>query len=197
MHYAATPIETTRCAGQQVIVVGGGNSAGQAALHLSARASHVHLVVRASTLEATMSDYLVKRIAASLRITIHLNCEVESISGDPRSSEVTIVDRHSHSKEHYRVSDIFVMIGANPNTGWLRGSLELDRSGFIITGTRVSELQSAFATSRCGVFAIGDVRSGSTKRVASAVGEGSIAVADIHLYLEELRASLAMESFST
>jgi thioredoxin reductase (NADPH) len=187
IHYAATPVEASRCEGETVAVVGGGNSAGQAAVHLSRSANHVHLVVRGTDLQATMSDYLVQRVHSSPRITVHLHSEIESIGGDERISSFTLIDRHSREKQDYTANGIFVMIGADPNTAWLQGKLDLDRNGFLKTGQSGSVPLSPFGTSCAGVFAIGDVRSGSVKRVASAVGEGSAVVSDIHRYLETLR----------
>ncbi len=186
IHYAATSIESSRCVGQTVIVVGGGNSAGQAALHLSQSAEHVHQFVRGATLESTMSDYLVKRLRQCPSITIHTNTEVETIAGEERLRNVTAINRLTNTKSTYAVSDIFVMIGADPNTGWLREKLELDRNGFIKTGHLVSQENSPFSTSRPGVFAIGDVRSGSIKRVASAAGEGAAVISDVHRTLDTL-----------
>jgi thioredoxin reductase (NADPH) len=183
IHYAATSVESSRCLDQNVIVVGGGNSAGQAALHLSLSAAHVHLFVRGSKLQTTMSDYLVQRLRSCSRITIHVNTEIEAISGEDRLRNVTSMNRLSLERTNYQVSDIFVMIGADPNTDWLRGRLELDHNGFVKTGHLLSNAISPFATSSPGVFAIGDVRAGSIKRVASAVGEGSAAISDVHRFL--------------
>ena len=200
IHYAATAIESSRCLGQKVVVVGGGNSAGQAALHLSGSAQLVYLVVRGESLGASMSDYLVKRIMANPRISLQLHSDVETISGDKRIRDVTVANKGSHKTGTFVVSDIFVMIGADPNTEWLRGSLELDRKGFLVTGRSASAPLSTFATSSPGVFAIGDVRSGSIKRVASAVGEGSAVISDVHRYLESLKtagASTYQESRET
>ena len=187
IHYAATPIETARCLGQEVIVVGGGNSAGQAALHLSKDARCVHLVVRGSALESTMSDYLVQRVCSSSRIEIHRNSEVESIAGEDCLHTVTVRNGFSGRTRPFAVNNVFVMIGADPNTGWLEEYLALDHNGFIRTGDSAWEPVSRFATSCPGVFAIGDVRAGSVKRVASAVGEGSVVISDIHQYLEKLK----------
>ena len=187
IHYAATSIESSRCLGRNVAVVGGGNSAGQAALHMSRSAAHVHLFVRGSTLQATMSDYLVQRLGSCSRITIHVNTEIEAISGEDRLGSVTAINRHSLTRANYSVSDIFVMIGADPNTDWLRGRLELDRNGFVKTGHLLANPTSPFATSCSGVFAIGDVRAGSIKRVASAVGEGAAVISDVHRFLEMQR----------
>jgi thioredoxin reductase (NADPH) len=184
IHYAATSVESSRCLGQNVVVVGGGNSAGQAALHMSRSASHVHLIVRSPTLQTTMSDYLLQRLRSCSRITIHVNTEIESISGEDQLRSVTTINRLTLQKTDYRISDIFVMIGADPNTDWLRGQLALDRNGFVKTGHLLPDASSPFATSSPGVFAIGDVRAGSIKRVASAVGEGSAVISDVHRYLE-------------
>lgn len=189
VHYAATSVESTRCLGQNVAVVGGGNSAGQAALHMSRSAAHVYLLVRGESLQKTMSDYLVQRLCSCPRISIHVNTEVRSILGEDRLRSVTAINLATMKKSDYVVSDIFVMIGADPNTGWLRGRLDLDRNGFITTGHHVLNATSPFATSCPGVFAIGDVRSGSVKRVASAVGDGSAVISDVHRYLEDLEAA--------
>jgi thioredoxin reductase (NADPH) len=187
IHYAATPTESARCKGQVVAVVGGGNSAGQAALHLSHSAEQVHLIVRGTTLEGTMSDYLVQRINCCPRITVHLNAEIESISGDHKLRGFAMTDSLRSEKTFHDVSDIFVMIGADPNTDWLRGRLDLDRNGFLRTGHTTFNAGSTLGTSCPGIFAVGDVRSGSVKRVASAVGEGSAVISDVHRYLETLR----------
>jgi thioredoxin reductase (NADPH) len=186
IHYAATPVESSRCVGQEVIVVGGGNSAGQAALHLSSTANHIHLVVRAPRLSAAMSDYLLQRIILSSRITLHTDTAIESVAGVGCLQEVIFVNGTSQTRTTYKVNNIFVMIGATPNTDWLRSTLELDQSGFILTGSKLSYGASNFATSCPGVFAIGDVRSGSVKRVASAVGEGSAVISEVHRYIATL-----------
>jgi thioredoxin reductase (NADPH) len=188
IHYAATPVESSRCVGQEVIVVGGGNSAGQAALHLSSTANHVHLVMRAPRPSTTMSDYLLQRIILSARITLHTDTAIESVAGGERSQEVILVNGTSQTRTTYKVNNIFVMIGATPNTDWLRSKLELDNIGFILTGKDTGDGASNFATSCPGVFAIGDVRSGSVKRVASAVGEGSAVISEVHRYIASLPA---------
>jgi thioredoxin reductase (NADPH) len=188
IHYAATPVESSRCVGQEVIVVGGGNSAGQAALHLSSTANHVHLVVRAARPSATMSDYLFQRIILSSRITLHTDTAIESVAGGERLQEVILANATSQTRTTYKINNVFVMIGATPNTDWLRGKLQLDNLGFICTGKNAANGASTFATSRPGVFAIGDVRSGSVKRVASAVGEGSAVISEVHRYIASLPA---------
>ena len=188
IHYAATWMEGNLCADQDVIVVGGGNSAGQAAVFLSQRARHVHVLVRSDGLAATMSDYLIQRIEASPKITLHTKTEITAFAGDPYLDEVAWRHRESGESESRQIGNVFVMIGAVPNTDWLGGCVPLDRGGFVVTG-RDSDgmaLSSPYATEKPGIFAVGDVRSGSTKRVASGVGEGSVVVSAIHAYLADL-----------
>jgi thioredoxin reductase (NADPH) len=185
IHYAATWIEGNLCADEEVIVVGGGNSAGQAAVFLSQHARHVHMLVRSEGLAATMSDYLIQRIEASPKITLHAHTEVTALEGDRLLERVTITNRNTGESETKQVGNLFVMIGAVPNTDWLDGCVPLDRGGFVVTG-RDGEgmaLPSPYATEKAGIFAVGDVRSGSTKRVASGVGEGSVVVSAVHTYL--------------
>ncbi|MCP3139473.1 FAD-dependent oxidoreductase [Pyxidicoccus xibeiensis] len=185
IHYAATAMESHLCAGEEVIVVGGGNSAGQAAIYLSRTVAHVHMLVRASGLAATMSDYLVQRIASSPRVTLYTHSEITALQGDLLLREVTWVHRKTGERTTRRIGNVFVMIGAEPNTDWLNGCLELDGKGFIRTGqdAQGQALASPYATSRPGIYAVGDVRSGSVKRVASGVGEGSVVVQAIHGFL--------------
>jgi thioredoxin reductase (NADPH) len=178
-------MESQLCGGEEVIVVGGGNSAGQAAVFLSRSTRHVHILVRAAGLAATMSDYLVQRIEQSPNITLHARTEITAVAGDHRLHEVTWTNRDTHTSEVKKVSAIFVMIGAEPNTEWLDGCVALDAKGFVPTG-RTAEgatLPSPYATTRPGLFAIGDVRSGSVKRVASGVGEGSAVIQAVHAFL--------------
>lgn len=185
IHYAATAMEATLCGGGEVIIVGGGNSAGQAATFLSRTVRHVHIVVRGPDLAATMSDYLVQRIRTSPCITVHANTEVTALAGDGVLREVTLTDRQSGASTVHRAGNLFVMIGAEPNTAWLDGCLALDRGGFVLTGCEASGEPAAapYATSKPGIFAVGDVRAGSVKRVASSVGEGSVVVHAIHRFL--------------
>lgn len=184
VHYAATAMEAGLCVGAEVIVVGGGNSAGQAAVFLSRTVAHVHVFVRAAGLAATMSDYLVQRIVSSPRITLHAETEIVGLAGERELREVSFVDYRTRKTAMLAVSNLFVMIGAEPNTEWLDGCLALDDRGFIRTGIDVdASASSTYATSKPGIFAVGDVRSGSVKRVASAVGEGSVVVQAIHRYL--------------
>jgi thioredoxin reductase (NADPH) len=190
IHYAATPMEGALCRNEEVIVVGGGNSAGQAAMFLSGIAKHVYILVRSTGLAASMSDYLVQRIAASERVTLMTETDIVGLSGDQMLREVEWRNRRTGETARKAISNVFVMIGAQPNTDWLEGCVELDDNGFVLTGPRVapySDLEaggpSPYQTSRPGVFAVGDVRSGSVKRVASGVGEGSVVVQAVHRYL--------------
>jgi thioredoxin reductase (NADPH) len=185
IHYAATAMEANLCSGEEVVVVGGGNSAGQAAVFLSRVAKHVHILVRAKGLADTMSDYLVQRIDQSPKITLRPRTEIAALDGDTLLRRVTWVDRTSGQSETRAIGNVFVMIGAEPNTDWLDGCLNLDAKGFVIIGRDAEgkALASAYATTRPGVFAVGDVRAGSIKRVASGVGEGSAVVAAIHQFL--------------
>jgi thioredoxin reductase (NADPH) len=188
IHYAATWIEGNLCANEEVIVVGGGNSAGQAAVFLSGLARHVHILVRSRALAETMSDYLIQRIEASPNITLHNRTEITALEGDEVLERVTWTNRDSGESETRTIGNVFVMIGAVPNTDWLQGCVPLDRGGFVITGRdgEGQALSSPYATERPGIFAVGDVRSGSTKRVASGVGEGSVVVSAVHAFLADL-----------
>jgi thioredoxin reductase (NADPH) len=185
VHYAATAMEAQLCGREHVAIVGGGNSAGQAAMFLSRSAGHVHILIRGAGLAETMSDYLVQRILGSPRITLHPHTEITALDGDDRLRSVTWINRNTAENETVPIGNVFVMIGAEPNTEWLDGCLELDAKGFVITGRNDDgkALASPYATTRRGVFAVGDVRSGSVKRVASAVGEGSVVVQAVHQFL--------------
>ena len=185
IHYAATAMEAQLCGGEEVVVVGGGNSAGQAAVFLSRVTAHVHILVRADGLAATMSDYLVQRIAQSPKITLHPRTEITALDGDERLRTVTWTDRGTGASEARAVGNVFLMIGAEPNTEWLQGCLDLDPKGFVRTGSGRDgkTLASPYATTTLGIFAVGDVRSGSIKRVASGVGEGSVVVQAVHQFL--------------
>jgi thioredoxin reductase (NADPH) len=178
-------MEGQLCANEEVVVVGGGNSAGQAAVFLSRIARHVHVLVRSNGLAATMSDYLVQRIAQSPSITLHTRSEVVGLNGDPRLQQITWRNRDSGELTACEAGNMFVMIGAEPNTDWLRDCLALDDKGFVLTG-RCAEghlLESPYATTRPGIYAVGDVRAGSVKRVASGVGEGSVVIQAVHHFL--------------
>ncbi|MEO1089558.1 MAG: FAD-dependent oxidoreductase [Pseudomonadota bacterium] len=187
IHYAATALEAQFCAGTEVVVVGGGNSAGQAAVFLSAHAKHVHVLVRSDGLAASMSDYLVRRIDQSSRITLHPNCALTQIGGDRTLTTATWRNAKTDRSETRDISNVFVMIGAVPNTGWMGDCVKLDDRGFVLTGADAlpDGATSPFQTSVPGVFAVGDVRSGSVKRVASGVGEGSVCISAVHAYLAE------------
>ncbi len=185
IHYAATAMEQQLSEGEEVVIVGGGNSAGQAAIYLSRTVEHAHILVRGPGLAATMSDYLVRRIESSPKITLHPFTEITALAGDTILREVTWTNRKTGTQQTRRIGALFVMIGAEPNTEWLDGCLALDARGFIITGRDQDgrALESAYATTAPGIFAVGDVRSGSVKRVASGVGEGSVVVQSVHRYL--------------
>jgi thioredoxin reductase (NADPH) len=185
IHYAATAMEAQLCGGEEVVVVGGGNSAGQAAVFLSRTSAHVHILVRASGLAATMSDYLVQRIEQSSKITVHAGVEISALEGDERLRAVTWTHSDTGETETRSVGNVFMMIGAEPNTSWLGGCLALDAKGFVRTGRSADgmALASPYATEKPGLFAIGDVRSGSVKRVASGVGEGSVVIQAVHQFL--------------
>jgi thioredoxin reductase (NADPH) len=177
-------MEAGLCADEEIVVVGGGNSAGQAAVFLARSAKHVHVLVRAHGLAATMSDYLVQRIERSDRISLHPHSEVSALAGDTSLESVTWTNRGNGERTTRPARSIFVMIGAEPNTQWAAGCLDLDAQGFIRTGAQAgADADSPYATSREGVYAVGDVRSGSVKRVASGVGEGSVVVQAIHRFL--------------
>lgn len=185
IYYAATALEAQFCRSQEVAVIGGGNSAGQAAVFLSRFAEHVHVLVRSDGLAASMSDYLVSRIEQSSRITLHPNVELSALHGDRVLREVTWKNHESGEETRKGISNVFVMIGAVPNTAWMGDCLKLDERGFVLTGAAVgAEAGSTpFETSAPGIFAVGDVRSGSVKRVASGVGEGSVCISTVHAYL--------------
>lgn len=189
--YAATPIEADVCREAPVAVVGSGNSAGQAAVYLARASRHVHLVVRGDDLDASMSRYLIDRIAQTPNVQTHLGRTVTAVEGDDRVHAVVLQDRDGR-EERFEVEAVFVMIGADPCTSWLRGAVALDRQGFVVTGNdarRHADFRAHWhaarephflETTRPGVFAAGDVRTASVKRVASAVGEGSMAVRYVH-----------------
>lgn len=182
--YAATDMESRFCRQTAAVVIGGGNSAGQAAMYLSRSAAHVHVVVRGDSLAASMSDYLTRRLEADPAITIHYGSEVTALHGDSHLHAVTL--RTADGEQRIDTRALFVMIGAAPNTGWLAGIADTDGKGFVLTGAAAGR-DNPYETSADGVFAVGDVRAGSVKRVASAVGEGSVVVSRIWDYVESLR----------
>jgi thioredoxin reductase (NADPH) len=183
--YWATPIEATLCQGRDIVLVGGGNSAGQAAVFLSAYARRVHMAVRSAGLDASMSRYLIDRIAATTNIELRVRTEVTGLSGTAEGTleSVELTCRESGDVRKVAAQYMFLFIGADPNTGWLDRRIALDDKGFVTTG---GGSRSPLETSSPGVFAIGDVRSGSVKRVAAGVGEGAAVVAQIHAYLAKL-----------
>lgn len=197
VYYGATPMEAQLCVGDEVIVVGGGNSAGQAATFLAKNARRVHVLVRSTGLAESMSRYLIRRLEESPAIDLRTQTEIVALEGEGHLERVRWRDNRTGKIETHNVKHVFVMTGAVPNTGWLYGCVVLDAKGFIKTGADLSPEDLAQArwplaraphlleTSLPGVFAVGDVRSGNLKRVAAAVGEGSIAVSLVHLALHE------------
>src|SRR5918993_2361323 len=191
--YGAAGVEAPALVGEQVYVVGGANSAGQAALHLAKFATRVTLLVRGDSLEAGMSDYLITQLQATANVEVRLHTRVVDGHGQARLDALTVEDVRTSQREQVKATAVFVLIGAEPRTGWLREVLQLDDRGFILTGRDIREpawpLRRAplpFETSLPGVFAAGDVRYGSVKRVAGAAGEGAVAVGSVHQYLQDL-----------
>jgi thioredoxin reductase (NADPH) len=194
--YGAAGVVAPAIAGEDVYVVGGANSAGQAALHLAQYAARVTLLVRGPSLAAGMSHYLVRQIAATPNVVVRLRTQVVGGCGTARLEGLVLADLEEHRQEQVPAAAVFVMIGAEPRTEWLAPALRLDDHGFVLTGRDVPPADwpltrepHPFETSRPGVFATGDVRYGSVKRVAGAVGEGSVAVGSVHRYLAELAAT--------
>jgi thioredoxin reductase (NADPH) len=198
VYYGATNMESQLCESEDVIVVGGGNSAGQAAVFLSQTARRVHMLVRSGQLSDTMSRYLIRRIEENPVIELHLHTEIAGLDGGEHLERVTWRDKETGETSIHDIRHVFVMTGATPHTDWLKGCLALDAKGFVLTGhdldrATLQELEWPLArspllleTSLPGVFAVGDIRSGNVKRVASAVGEGSIAIHLVHQALAEL-----------
>jgi thioredoxin reductase (NADPH) len=184
VHYWASPLEADLCAGTEVVLVGGGNSAGQATVFLAGRASKVTMVVR-RPLSATMSQYLVERIEGLANVEVIVGAEVAALDGEGgQLKAVMLRDRSSAVETRCRATHLFSFIGAEPNTDWLEGTgLKLDKRGFLLTGDDAGDERYPLGTSRRGIFAVGDVRSGSVKRVAAAVGDGAQVVAALHQYL--------------
>ena len=187
LHYAATAMESLLCRGREIIVVGGGNSAGQASVFLSGVAKHVHHCIRGASLESSMSQYLISRIERSPHISLHTHAEIAGLEGDGSLEFVTWINRENGESTRRPISNVFVMIGAEPNSGWVYGTVKLDEKGFVLTGGESGFEGTSFATSVPGIYAVGDVRSDSVKRVASAVGEGSVVISNIHRYLAQRR----------
>lgn len=197
VYYAATHMEAQLCRGERVVVVGGGNSAGQAAVFLAAHTDHVYMLVRSSGLADTMSRYLIQRIEDHDRITLLPHTEVEALEGEMHLERVTWCDNRTGEREVHEIRHLFCLAGADPCTAWLNGCVSLDDRGFVKTGSDltaadladkewpIARAPHAYETSLPGVFAVGDVRSQSLKRVASAVGEGSVAISSVHQVLAE------------
>lgn len=186
VYYAATINEARECGTDPVVVVGGGNSAGQAAVFLAGTASHVHLVVRAADLSAGMSRYLIVQVASHPRISVHVQSVVTRANGAAHLESVVIEDRASGSLEEVATAYLFVFIGATPSTSWLGADIERDERGYLVTGSRSipASHRQPLETSIPGVFAVGDVRSGSVKRLSAAIGEGASVVKMVHDHLE-------------
>ncbi len=178
IYYAATDMEARLCKASTAIIIGGGNSAGQAAMFLSRHAAHVHVLVRGTSLASSMSDYLSSRLIADPNITIHYGASVQELHGDASLSGVSVAKGESIAR--IPCAALFIMVGAAPNTGWLSGLVDLDNAGFVKCGGQVG---NPYATSCPGIYAVGDVRAGSVKRVASAVGEGSVVISEVWQYL--------------
>ncbi len=197
IYYGATFVEAQQCGGVDVVVVGGGNSAGQAAVFLANTAQRVHMLVRSGGLGESMSRYLIRRIEEHPGIVLHTHTEIVSLEGGSSLDCVEWRNALTGVSERHRIAHVFVMTGASPNTAWLKGCVTLDAKGFVKTGPDLTAHDLAAAnwplarrphlleTCLPGVFAVGDVRGGNIKRVASAVGEGSIAVAFVHQVLQE------------
>ncbi len=197
VYYAATAIEAQRCSTEEVIVVGGGNSAGQAATFLARASKHVHMLIRGPDLASSMSRYLIRRIEETPNITLLRRTSITALEGGEHLESVTWRDDESGTVTTHPIRHVFSMAGASPNTEWLQGRVAMDAKGFVQTGPEISveALKAAkwplarapylFETSHPHVFAVGDVRSNSVKRVASAVGEGSVCIQLVHKVLTE------------
>jgi len=198
VHYAATEAEAQMCEGEEVAVVGGGNSAGQAALFLAGRTRRVYLLIRGSDLGKSMSRYLVDRISGAENVELLANTEVRDFRGEERLEGLVVEDNRSGIRRNLGIRALFAFIGADANTSWLEGAVDLDEHGFVLTGNALdgpaldegawrerSREPFLLETSLPGVFAAGDARSGSIKRCTSAVGEGAMAVALVHHYLAD------------
>jgi thioredoxin reductase (NADPH) len=183
VHYWASPLEGKLCSGQEIALVGAGNSAGQATVYLASQAAKVWLLVRGRSLEASMSRYLVDRIAGLSNVEVVTQAQVSGLEGSNGMLEAVRWRRTSGEETRRPIRHLFLFIGADPNSDWLSGCVKLDPKGFVLTGEGAAAERQLLETSRRGVFAIGDARSGSVKRVAAAVGEGAQVVAMLHSYL--------------
>ncbi len=199
IYYGATYIESQLCGGDEVAVVGGGNSAGQAAVFLSQTATKVHILVRSAELSSSMSRYLIQRLTQNPKIELHLNTEITALEGGEHLERVTWQDKATGAVSTHDIHHVFIMAGASPRTDWLRGCLALDEKGFILTGRdldangapggnpcwKLARPPLMLETSLPAVFAVGDARAGNVKRVAAAVGEGAISIHLVHRALAE------------
>ena len=200
VYYAATHLEAKLCEGEDIVIVGGGNSAGQAAVFLAGRCRRVHMLIRSDGLAESMSRYLIRRIEESPNITLHTRTQLTALEGNGRLERIAWRNGSSSGEQTHEIGHVFLMTGAEPNTKWLQGCVALDDKDFVRTGPELlaEDLTAArwplprapylLETSLPGVFAVGDVRSGSVKRIASAVGEGSICVQFVHRALREISA---------
>jgi thioredoxin reductase (NADPH) len=180
IYYAATEVEARYCRDTEVVVIGGGNSAGQAAMFLSRSTKHVHVLVRGKSLADSMSSYLLERLKKTPNVTIHYRTAVIALTGEASLQSVTIHSGEDGQDWVLNARAVFVMVGAAPNTAWLNGRVAVDGQGFVLTGEAAgAEARGRYATSCPGIFAVGDVRSGSVKRVASGVGEGSVVISEV------------------
>ncbi len=196
VYYGATYMESQLCEQREIVVLGGGNSAGQAAVYLAQTARKVHMIVRSGRLADTMSRYLIRRIEENPAIELHYGTELVSLEGDTQLERVVWRDKATGETSAHDICHVFIMAGATPRTEWLRGCLAMDSKGFILTGRdldavngssgwKLKRVPQMLETSLPGVFAVGDVRSGNVKRVASAVGEGAISIHMVHRTLAE------------
>ncbi|MFF1876272.1 FAD-dependent oxidoreductase [Leifsonia sp. NPDC058230] len=186
VYYAATINEARECGTEPVVVVGGGNSAGQAAVFLAGTASHVHLIVRGTDLNASMSRYLIVQVESHPRISVHLQSVVVQANGTAQLESVIVEHLTSGAREEVATAFLFVFVGATPATSWLGSGIERDERGYLITGTRSTpgSRRQPLETSVPGVFAVGDARSGSVKRISAAIGEGASVIKMVHDHLE-------------
>ncbi len=191
LYYAATAMEGGICSNEEIVIIGGGNSAGQAAIFLAGHARHVYMMIRRGSLNETMSRYLVERIESSGRITLLTHTEISELVGESHLEHVTWTNNQSGKSVTKPIRHVFLMLGAEPNSDWLKDQVLMDEKGFILTGPHVMEHwplerpPMLLETSKPGIFVAGDLRSGSTKRVAAAVGDGGLCVSHLHTYLSE------------